>query len=126
MAWTKEFKQLVEDTKQRLIELSVDEAAAVLQYDLYQRTEWFEGVDYIMLEKEVLRQRKNGRRTIIIGRKLEEPDKMAIFSDAAFWHHPETSQGHENKKRKEQIESLRRRINEHSGNKKTKFSSISG
>lgn len=122
MAWTKEQRRKYIEAKERLIELSVPEDVAVLQYDLHNRTEWM--TDYITLEGELMRQRQNTDRTILIGRKLEEPDRMAIFSDENYPHHRETSQGHENDKRRKQIESLRRRINDQRSGKKPKFSSI--
>lgn len=107
---------------ERLNENAVDEATAFIQMGLSQLTFWDD--NYLVIEAELKRLQQNPNRTFIIARKLEDPRKLSIYMDECYEHHSDTDNSRINDKRKKQEKSLRKRINDYSSNKESKFSVI--
>jgi len=106
-------RRLYADAFERLDENAVDEVVAFLAKELDQICNWTK--EYPELEKELLRMQtsSDGKRVILIGRQLEDPTNMAIFGDDRYPHHPETINARVKEQRRQQKNSLRKRINEH-------------
>jgi len=111
--------------RERLLEFAEDETVAFLQMGLSQIDNWT--TDYVALEQDFMRIRNSAgsKRVIVIARKLEDPDVMAIYGDENYPHHPNTDNARINELRRRQEISLRKRQNDNSSSKKHKFSSIS-
>jgi len=108
-----------------LMDGAINEIVAVEKRDMSAVVDFT--TDYEWLISELARMKKNTERVFIVAWRFSKPEKLAIFTKDDYKHHPLTMQSREYHKKRQQKESLRKRINDYKASGKApKFSSIEG